>query len=153
MYYCERNELLICKMHQFGLGCIKNLHVDQSERGVCSISARRMFLFVAVVFGTFVSQTSVPNILQPKAMAERTRDGGVEECKGFSPPKVPTTSASSTRLPLGSFALNTRVPNTGTATPPRTRRTKPRKSADLTTKMARYAQRTERHYLMHDAHK
>ena len=22
--YCERSELLICKMHQFGLGCIKN---------------------------------------------------------------------------------------------------------------------------------
>ena len=30
--YCERNELLICKVHQFGLGCVKNcVHANQSE--------------------------------------------------------------------------------------------------------------------------
>ena len=30
--YCERNELLICKVHQVGLGCIKNcVHANQSE--------------------------------------------------------------------------------------------------------------------------
>ena len=30
--YCERNELLICKVHQFGLGCIKKcVHANQSE--------------------------------------------------------------------------------------------------------------------------
>ena len=76
--YCERSELLICKVHQFGLGCIKNCaHCDQSENhfgtslyhfGVVifgtslilysvilwSISARRMYvLFIGVfVFGT-----------------------------------------------------------------------------------------------------
>ena len=53
-------------------------------------------------------------------MAERTGDDvGVEECKSFTPPNVPTTSASTTRLPLGSLDLNTRVPDTGTATPSR----------------------------------
>ena len=134
-------------------GVSKTVHVDQSESGVCSISARRMFLFVAVVFGTFVSQISVPNIPQPKAMAGRTRDGRVEECKCFSPHNAPTTSASSTLLPLGSFDLKTRVPNTGTATPPGIRLTEPQRSADLARKMARYAQRTEGHRLMHDAHK
>ena len=46
-------------------------------------------------------------------MARRTRGGGVQECKGFSPPNDHTTSASSTRLPLGSWDSNTRVPNTG----------------------------------------
>ncbi|CAN0213840.1 unnamed protein product, partial [Ascophyllum nodosum] len=45
------------------------------------------------------------------SMAERTRDGGVEECKGFSPFNIPTTNASITRLPLGSLDLKTRVPN------------------------------------------
>ena len=99
----------------------------------------------------FVSQTSVDSLLQPKAIAERTRVGGVEECRGFSPPNVPTTSASSTRLPLGSLDLNTRVPNTGTATPSRIRRTESQSSADLAGKRARYVQRTEGQRL-HDAH-
>ena len=123
-----------------------------------------MFYLWVVVFGTFfinfgtahvlfrgrhiqyffdvVSQTSVNSYLQPKAMAKRTRDGGVEECKGFSPPNVQTTSASSTRLPLGSLDLNTRVPNTSIATPQRPRRTESQRSADLARKRARCAQRT-----------
>ena len=55
-------------------------------------------------------------------MAERTMDGEVDECKGFSPSNVPTTNASSVRLPfVGSLDLNNRVPNTGTATPQRLR--------------------------------
>ena len=86
-------------------------------------------------------------------MAERTRDGGVEECKGFTPPNVPTTSASSTRLSLGSLDLNTRVLNTGTATLPRRRLTESQRLADLARKRARYEQRTEEQRLMHDAHK
>ena len=84
-------------------------------------------------------------------MAERTRDGGVEECKGFSP--LPTTNASLSRVPLGSLDSSTRVPNTGTATPQRLRRTEPQKSADLARKGAKYAQRTEGQRLMPDAHK
>ena len=28
---CERSELLIWQVHQFGLGCIKTVHIDQSE--------------------------------------------------------------------------------------------------------------------------
>ena len=67
-------------------------------------------------------------------MTEQTRDGGVEECKGFSPPNVHTISASSTRLPLGSLDLNTRVPNTGTATPQRLRRTESQRSSGLAKK-------------------
>ena len=32
VYYCERGELLICKVHQFGFGCVsKTVDVDQSE--------------------------------------------------------------------------------------------------------------------------
>ena len=50
------------------------------------------------IFGT----QSYRIYLQPKAIAERARDDGVEERKGFSPPNGHTTSASSTRLPLGS---------------------------------------------------
>ena len=54
-------------------------------------------------------------------MARRTRDGGVQERKSFSPPNGHTTSSSSTRLPIDSWDLNTRVPNTGAATPQRLR--------------------------------
>ena len=44
-------------------------------------------------------------------MAERTGDHvGVEECKSFTPPNVPTTSASTTRLPLGSLDFNPEYP-------------------------------------------
>ena len=39
-------------------------------------------------------------------MARRRSDGGVEECKGYSPPNDHTTSASSTPMPLGSWDLN-----------------------------------------------
>ena len=39
-------------------------------------------------------------------MARRRSDGGVEECKGYSPPNYHTTSASSTPMPLGSWDLN-----------------------------------------------
>ena len=109
-----------------------------------------MFLFVAVIYGTFVSQTLVNSLLQHKAMAEWTRDGGVEEYKGFSPPNVPTTSVSSTRLSLTSLDLNTRVPNIGTATPTRIRRTGPQRSADLASRRARYAQRIGQR--LYDAH-
>ncbi|CAN0466181.1 unnamed protein product [Ascophyllum nodosum] len=85
-------------------------------------------------------------------MAERTRNYvGVEECKGFTPPNVPTTSVSTTRLPLGSLNSNTRVPDTGTATSSSRRLTKSQRSASLATKRARYAQRTEGQRL-HDAH-
>ena len=76
--------------------------------------------------------------------AGRTGDDvGVEECKGFTPPNVPTTSVSTTRLPLGSLDLNPRIPDTGTATPSRRRLTESQRSANLATKRARYAQRTE----------
>ena len=109
-----------------GSGVSKTVHVDQSEYGVCSVSARSMFLFVAVIYGT-----SVNSLLQPKAMAEQTRDGGIEECRGFSPPNVPTASASSTRLPLDSLDLNTRVPNASAAIPPKIRRTESQRSADF----------------------
>ena len=85
-------------------------------------------------------------------MAEWTGDGvGVEECKGFTPRNVPTTSALTTRLPLGSMDLNTRVPDTRTATPSRRRLTELQRSANLATKRVRYAQRTEGQRL-HDAH-
>ena len=68
-------------------------------------------------------------------MAERTGDDvGVEECKGLTPPNVPTISASTARLPLGSLDLNTRVPDTGTATPIKRRLTESQRSANLTTK-------------------
>ena len=39
-----------------------------------------MFHSGVVIFGT-----SLNSHLQPKAIAERTGDDGVEECKGFSP--------------------------------------------------------------------
>ena len=39
-------------------------------------------------------------------MARRRSDGGVEECKGYSPPNDHTTSASSTPLPFVSWDLN-----------------------------------------------
>ena len=86
-------------------------------------------------------------------MAERTRDGGVEECKGFSSLNVPTINASLTRLPFGSLDLNIRVPKNGIATPQRLRRIGPQRSADLARKRARYAQRTQGQRLMHDARK
>ena len=96
---------------------------------------------------------AVPNTsTKYSPMAERAGDHvGVEECKGFTPPNVPTTSASTTRLPLGSLDLNTRVPDTGTATPSRRRLTKSQRLANLAKKRARYAQRTEGQRL-HDAH-
>ena len=134
-------------MHHFGLGCIKNCALWPIRM------RRRMFVFVAVLFRNFVSRTSVPSVLQPKNMAERTRDDKVVECKGFLPPNVPTTSAPSTRLHLGSLHLNTGAYNTGTATPPRRILTESQRSADLARKRARYAQRTKGQCLMHDAHK
>ena len=96
---------------------------------------------------------AVPNTsTKYSPMAERTGDHvGVEECKSFTPPNVPTTSASTTRLPLGSMDFNTRVPDTGTATPSRRRLTESRRLANLAQKRARYAQRTEGQRL-HDAH-
>ena len=54
-------------------------------------------------------------------------------------------------ISLSSLDLNTREPNTDTATPQRLRRTEPQRSADLARKRARYAQRTEGQRLMHDA--
>ena len=51
---------------------------------------------------------------QPRSMAEGLGAGGVEECKGFSPPKVSTTNTASPRVLLGSL-----VSNTPTATPSR----------------------------------
>ena len=85
-------------------------------------------------------------------MAERTRDDvGVEECIGFTPPNVPTTSASTTRLPMSSMNLNTRVHDTDTATPSRTRLTESQRSAKLATKRVRYAQRIGGQRL-HDAY-
>ena len=120
-----------------GSGVSKTVHVDQSKYDVCSSSARHMFYFGVVIFGTsLIISSNQPSLLQPKAMAERTRDGGVEECKGFLPPNVPTTRASSTRLPLCSLDLNTRcrVYNTGTATTQRIRRTESQRSADLARK-------------------
>ena len=104
-----------------------------------------------VVFGKyhyriFSNRTSVPK------MTEETRnDVGVEECKSFTSPNVSTTSASTTRLHLGSLDLNTRAPDTSTATPSRRRLTESQRSANLATKRARYAQKTEGQRL-HDAH-
>ena len=85
-------------------------------------------------------------------MAERTGDDvGVEECKSFTPPNVPTTSASTTLLPLGSLDLNTRIPDTGIATPSRRRLTESQRSTNLAKTRARYARITEGQRL-HDAH-
>ena len=85
-------------------------------------------------------------------MAERLGEHvGVEECKSFTHPNVPTTSAWTTRLPLGSLDLNTRVPDTGTATPSRRRLAESQRSANLATKRVRYAHRREGQRL-HDAH-
>ena len=75
-------------------------------------------------------------------MAQRRSDGGVEECKGFSPPNDHTTSASSTPLPLGSWNLNTGTKSTESES---------FRSARLARSRARYAERTERQRL-HDAH-
>ena len=86
-------------------------------------------------------------------MAERPGDHvEVEECKSFTPPNVPTTSASTTRLALGSLDFNTRVTDTGTATPSRRRLTESQRLAHLANKRARYAQRTEGQRL-HDAYR
>ena len=88
---------------------------------------------------------AVPNTsTKYSPMAERTRDHvGFEECKSFTPPNVPTISASTTRLPLGSLDFNTRVPDTGTATPSRRRLTESQRLANLAKKRARCVQRTE----------
>ena len=101
-----------------------------------------MFHFGVVIYGTSLVNTRQPHTSHLAcltltsnytvfSMAERIRDGGVEECKGFSPPGVPTTNASLTKMPLGSLDLNTRVPNTGTATPQRPRRTEPQSKGRL----------------------
>ena len=47
-------------------------------------------------------------------MARRRSDGGVEECKGYSPPNDHTTSASSIPLPLDSWDLNAGTRSTET---------------------------------------
>ena len=86
-------------------------------------------------------------------MAERPGGHvGVEECKSFTPPNVPTTSASTARLALGSLDFNTRVPDTGTTTPSRRRLTESQRLAHFAKKKARYAQRTEGQRLQ-DAHR
>ena len=54
--YCERNELLICKVHQFGLGCIKNCaHANQSEYHF----GTSLIHFGVVIFGNFMILYSV----------------------------------------------------------------------------------------------
>ena len=75
-------------------------------------------------------------------MARRRSDGGVEECKGYSPPNDHTTSASSTPLPLDSWDLNA-----GT----RSTETESFRSARVARRRATYAERTERQRLR-DAH-
>ena len=75
-------------------------------------------------------------------MARRRSNGGVEECKVYSPPNDHTTSASSTPLPLGSWDLNAG---------PRSTETESFRSARVARSRARYAERTERQRL-HDAH-
>ena len=72
-------------------------------------------------------------------MDRRTSDPGVEECKGFSLPTDHTTSDPSTPLPFGSWNLNTRAQNTGTAIPSRLTRTEGQRLDDLRAKRARYA--------------
>ena len=96
---------------------------------------------------------AVPNTsTKYSPMAERTGDHvGVEECRSFTHPNVPMTSASTARLPLGSLDFNTRVPGTGTATPSRRRPTESQRLANLVKKRARCAQRT-RGQRLHDAH-
>ena len=92
-------------------------------------------------------------------MARRRSDGGVEECKAYSPPNDHTTSASSTPLPLDSWDLNagtTRLCllplgswdlNAGT----RSTETESFRSARVARRRATYAERTERQRLR-DAH-
>ena len=65
-------------------------------------------------------------------MARWTRDAGVEECKGYSPPNNHMTSASSTPLFLDSWNLNNG-----------TRPTESEMSVRVARKRAKYAQRTE----------
>ena len=84
-------------------------------------------------------------------MAERTGDDvGVEEYKRFTPPNVPTTSASTACLPLGPLDLNTRVPDTGTATPSRRRLKQSQRSANLAKK--RQGTHREEGQRLHDAY-
>ena len=75
-------------------------------------------------------------------MDRRRSDGGVEECKGYSPPNDHTTSASSTPLSLDSWDLNA-----GT----RSTETESFRSARVARRRATYAERTERQRLR-DAH-
>ena len=84
-------------------------------------------------------------------MGQGLRAGGVEECKGFSPPSVHNTNAASPRVPLGSLVSNARTP-----TPSRRTFTEDLRSAEVirsvdTVKIARFAQRTEEQRL-HKAH-
>ena len=97
---------------------------------------------------------AVPNAsTKYSPMSERPGDHvGVEECKSFTPPNVLMTSASTSRLALGSLDFNTRVPDTGTATPSRRRLTESQRLAHLAKKRATYSQRTEGQRL-HDAHR
>ena len=75
-------------------------------------------------------------------MDRRRSDGGVEECKGYSPSNDHTTSASSTPLSLDSWDLNA-----GT----RSTETESFRSARVARRRATYAERTERQRLR-DAH-
>ena len=88
-----------------------------------------MFLFV-------MRYPALPNAsTKYSPMAERPGDHvGVEECKSFTPANVPTTSASTTHLALGSLNFNTRVPDTGTATPSRRRLIESQRLANLAKK-------------------
>ena len=69
---------------------------------------------------------------QPQSIAEGLGAGGVEECKGFSPPTVPKTNAASPQVPLGSL-----VSNTPTATGSRNRLQRGRQFCKLSTKKRR----------------
>ena len=65
-------------------------------------------------FKLYLTSSTQTEQRQPQSTAEGLGAGGVEECKRFSPPSVPTTNAASPRVPLGSL-----VSDTPTATPSR----------------------------------
>ena len=103
-----------------------------------------------------IRNPAVPNAsTKYSPMAERPGDHvGVEECKSFTLPNVPTTSAPTTCLALGYLDFNTRVPDTGTATPSRRRLTESQRLAILAKKKGQgtYRELFSEGQRLHDAH-
>ena len=55
LFYCERNELLICKVNNLGSGVSKTVHVDQSQH----YFGTSLIHFEVVIFGTSLILYSV----------------------------------------------------------------------------------------------